>query len=176
MTRMSIFVCPVVVILCAAQAETQEPKKKPDVTLTLVRVRGVEFFSTPLEGPGKGQKVRDVILACDVVIDNQTGRDITVLSNFFSAFDGLSIVVLKEGKELRNQSYLVHQSPNAEKRPYVLKKGRNVTDMRFPISDLPADWAGLEVKIIGNLPGSKVEEAELVSETRKIQRVKDLSK
>jgi hypothetical protein len=127
-----------VLILCATQAETQEPKKKPAVTLTLVRVQGVEFYSTPLEGPLKGQKVRDVILGCDVVIDNQAGEDLTVLSNFFSAFDGLSVVVLKEGKELRSQSYLAHQSPfSVEKRPHVLKKGNNEGHMRFPISAAP---------------------------------------
>jgi hypothetical protein len=175
MKRTLNITCLTVLILCATQAETQEPKKKPAVTLTLVRVRGVEFFSTPLEGPMKGQKVRDVILACDVVIDNQTGDDLTVFSNFFSAFDGLSIVVFKEGKELPSQSYFFHQSPMAEKRPYVLKKGKNEKDMRFPISGLPADWAGMEVKIVGSLPGSKFEE-NLVSETKKIQRVKDLSK
>ena len=123
----------------------------------------------------KGQKVRDVILICDVVIDNQTGEDLTIFSNFFSAFDGLNIVLLKEGKELRNQSYLFHQSPMAEKRPYVLKKGTNDRELRFPISAAPDNWAGLEVKIIGSLPGSKFEE-KLISDTKKIQRVTDLSK
>lgn len=48
-------------------------------------------------------------------------------------------------------------------------------DMRFPISDLPADWAGLEVKIIGYLPGSKFK-GKLISETKKIQRVADFNK
>jgi hypothetical protein len=163
-------------MLSASQAETQEQKEKPAVTLTLIRVRGVEFFSTPLEGPLKGQKVREVVcLACDVVIDNRTGEDLTVFTNYFSAFDGLSVVVLKEGKELRSQSYLDHQSPRAEKRPYVLKKGKNEKDMRFPIGELPADWARLEVKIIGYLPGSKFEE-KLTSDIKKIQPVPDLSK
>jgi hypothetical protein len=167
--------CLVFLFFSASQAETQEPKKKPAVTLTLVRVRGKEFFSTPLEGPMKGQRVRDVLLACDVVIDNQTGEDLTVLSNFFSAFDGLSIVLLKEGKELRNQSYLVHQSPMGKKCSYVLKKGKNDGEMRFPIDAAPDNWAGLEVKIIGTLPGSKFEE-KLISDTKTIQRVKDLGK
>ncbi len=149
--------CVVLLIICASQAETQEPKQKPSVTLTLTRVRGAEFFSMPLEGPMKGEKVRAAVLACEVVIDNQTGEDLTVFSNFFSSFDGLHIVLLKEGKELRNQSYLFHQSPMAEKRPYVLKKGKNEGHLRFPLSAAPEDWAGLEVKIVGCLPGSKFE-------------------
>jgi hypothetical protein len=74
-----------------------------------------------------------------------------------------------------DQSYLFHQSPMAEKHPYVLKKGKNEGHMRFPISAAPGDWAGLEVKIIGYLPGSKFTE-KLTSDTEKIQRVPDLGK
>jgi hypothetical protein len=117
-----------------------------------------------------------VILACDAIIDNQTGEELTVLSNFYSAFDGLSIELLKEGKELRKLSYLHHQSPfSVEKQSYVLKKGKNELDMRFPIIAAPDDWTGLEVKIFGDLPGSKFE-GKLTSDRKKIERVKELSK
>jgi hypothetical protein len=150
----------------------QEKKENPPVTLTLTKVRGVEFFTELVDGP---KKVREVILACDVIIDNETGEDITVLSNS-SAFDGLSIVLLKEGKELRELSYLHHQSPlSFEKKSYVLKKGKNELDMRFPIIEAPDDWTGLEVRIRGNLPGSKFE-GKLASDKKKIERVAELSK
>lgn len=124
MKRVLSITCLIILMLCASQAETQERKEKPAVTLTLIRVRGVESFATLGEGPRAGQKVRNVVLACDVAIDNQTGEDLTVLSHYFSAFDGLSVVVLKDGKELRSRSYLGHQSPHKEIRPYVLRKGK----------------------------------------------------
>ncbi len=176
MKQMLSVACLVTLILCAGPAETQEPKAKPAVTLSLLKVRGVEFFSTPLEGPMKGQKVREVVLACDVVLDNPTGEDLTVLSNFSSAFDGLSIVVLKEGKELRTQSYISHQAPfSIEKRPHVLKKGKNNAHLRFPISAAPDDWANLEVSLIGDLPDSKFD-GNLTSNTKKVEKVADLNK
>jgi hypothetical protein len=47
--------------------------------------------------------------------------------------------------------------------------------MRFPIVEAPEDWTGLEVKIFGDLPGSKFEE-KLTSDRKKIERVTELSK
>jgi hypothetical protein len=167
--------CLVFLSLWPNQAQAQDTQVKPPVTLALSRVRGKEYWTQLGEGPMKGQKIREVIFACDVVIDNQTGEDLTVLSSFFSAFDGLSIVLLKEGKELRDQSYLVHQSPFGPERPFVLKKGKNEGQLRFPISGAPDDWTRLEVKIRGGLPGSKYE-GKLISNAKKIERVTDLSK
>ena len=156
-------------LVISGSAAAQEKNEKSAVTLTLTRVRGVEFFDGP-------KKVHDVILACDVIIDNQTGEELTVFSNFYSAFDGLSIVLLKDGKEVRKQSYLQHQSPLSPKeRPYVLKRGKNEMDMRFPIIEAPVDWTGLEVKVFGNLPGSKFE-GKLTSGQKKIEKVKELNK
>lgn len=175
MKHTSFVFCLLLLLLCSSVAETQEQKEKPTVTLNLARVRGIEHFSTPLEGPRKGQQVRTVIMACDVIIDNQTGAELTVLSNFFSAFDGLSVVVLKEGKELKSQHYLFHQSPNFRERPHILKIGKTERDMRFPVGDLPANWAGLEVEITGYLPGSKFEQ-KLTSGKKKIQSVADFGK
>lgn len=177
MKRTLTTTCLVLLILFASQVQALEPEEEetPAVTLTLARVRGVEYFSMPLEGPLKGQKVREALLACDVVIDNRTGGDLTVLSNFFSAFDGLGIVLLKEGKVLREQSYLYHQSPMYEKRPYVLKRGKNKGQMRFPIFAAPQDWADLEVKIVGGLPGSRFT-GTLSSETKEIQRVAEFER
>ncbi len=106
-----------------------------------------------------------------MVIDNQTGEDLTVQSNFFSAFDGLSMLLLKDGMKVAEQSYLYHQSPySADPRPFILKKGKNQKDMRFPFRLPPEDWAGLQAKMVGDLPGSKFK-GKLESNTIKIQRV-----
>jgi hypothetical protein len=121
MQRYLLFVAFLGLPIHSGSLEAQEKKENPPVTLTLSKVRGVEFFPEISAGPMKGQKVREVILACDVIIDNQTGEELTVLSNHYSAFDCLSIELLKDGKELRKQSYLNHQSLfSLEKRSYVL--------------------------------------------------------
>ena len=172
MKRISVATSLFLFVLLVNQSHAHDPQAKPSVTLTLTRVRGEEIYSTLLEGPKKGQRVRDVLLACDVVIDNQTGDDLTVLSNFFSAFDGLQIELIKDGKVLRTQSYLQHQSPLAAKqRPYLLKVGRNERQLRFPISAAPDEWARLEVKLSGNLPGSKFQQG-LTSDVKKIDPVR----
>ena len=63
-------------------AEEKQPKKAPEVTLTITRVRGHEYSATELEGEFKGKQVRYVTFACDAVIDNQTGEDLTVYFEF----------------------------------------------------------------------------------------------
>src|SRR4051812_3343343 len=62
---------------------------------------------------------------CEAILDNATGRDLTVRSHFNSAFDGLELVVTsKDGKILAQQSYTYHQSPVSPKeRDFILKKG-----------------------------------------------------
>ena len=72
---------------------------------------------------------------------------------------------------MAEQSYLFHQSPySADPRPFILKKGKNQKDMRIPFWLLPEDWAGLQAKLVGDLPGSKFK-GKLESNTIKIQRV-----
>ena len=154
--------------------QQQGVKKAPEVELKLVRVRGLEYTAVHLEGPLKGQKVRHVIFACDVVLENDTGEDLTVLSSFFSAFDGLSLVLLRDGKKVSEQSYLAHQSPMAEQQPYLLRKGKNEADLRFPIGPIAEDWAKLQVRLVGDLPGSRFGE-KLESNVVNVQKVDDLA-
>src|SRR5262245_12205040 len=97
--------------LLLAEGPSAADPTKPAVTLTVTRVRGLEYTVKELEGERKGQQVRYVILACDAVIDNKTGEDLTVLSSFYSAFDGLGVQILRDGKVVGDQAYLGHQSP-----------------------------------------------------------------
>src|SRR4051812_43732940 len=53
---------------------------------------------------------------CEAILDNSTGRDLTVRSHYNSAFDGLELVVTtKDGKILAQQRYTDHQSPISPK-------------------------------------------------------------
>jgi hypothetical protein len=96
-----------------------------------------------------------VLVVCDAVIDNRTKEAIGVRSTFFSAFDGLSIVVRNEkGKELLRQAYVVHQSPMAlPGKRYELAVGENKHELRFPV-DLPKDTGTIRVSLVGTLPNS----------------------
>src|SRR6266849_3901454 len=67
----------------------------------------------------------DTTFRCAAVLDNATGKDLSVRSSFSSAFDGLELVVTtKEGKTLAQQLYTFHQSPFAPpSRDFTLKQG-----------------------------------------------------
>jgi hypothetical protein len=95
------------------------------------------------------------LFRCEVNLDNQTGGDLVVRSNFTSAFDGMELVVTApDGKVLAQQSHSFHQSPFAEAREFTLKKGLTAADVRFPIGDLPADVRTVKVRLVGTLTGS----------------------
>jgi hypothetical protein len=98
----------------------------------------------------------EVLLICRVVLDNQTGQELTVHSHFFSAFDGLELVVLdKNGRRLVRQGYTVHQSPySATPQPFLLKKGRNERELGFPVSKIPKGLQEVRVQLKGTLPDS----------------------
>src|SRR5262245_56451457 len=100
-----------ILVLLPTQAPSGDDPTTPRVTLTVARIRGAEYAAKQLEGELKGQEVRFVVLACDAVIDNQTGADLTVHSNFASAFDGLSVQILRDGKKVGERHYTHHQSP-----------------------------------------------------------------
>src|SRR5262249_53164085 len=152
---------PVRASTLASSAKRSEVDKKPAakpqpaVTLTLVRVRGMEFKSIHLEGEFKGKEVRSVVFACDVILDNNSGDDLTIQSRFFSAFDGLSLVVLQDGKPIHDRAYIFHQSPLGEPRAYTLKKGKNAFEMRIPVEPMAENWPKLHAKVVGTLPESK---------------------
>jgi hypothetical protein len=98
----------------------------------------------------------DTLFRCEVLLDNATGKELTVRSNFSSAFDGLELVVTtREGKTLAQQPYTWHQSPFAPPgRDFTLKQGSTTATLVFPIRDLPGDVKVLKVRLVGTLPGS----------------------
>jgi hypothetical protein len=114
------------------------------LTLDAVRVK-------PLTGA--------LLFECDLTLDNQTGNALVVYSNFYSAFDGLWLVVMDEGgKILKKQSYLYHQSPYTWKgQPFLLPPGKTNGTINFPVSELPAEAKTVQVKLVGTLPGSAFE-------------------
>jgi hypothetical protein len=156
-----------VLLLLSGATDGQDAKKSTGVTLTLVRVKAQESWSTPLEGEHAGKKIRDVLFACEVTLDNQTGEDLDVYSHFSSPFDGLSMVLLRDGKKAYEQAYVYHQSPFSDSRPHILKKGKTERQLRLPIGPMTADWATFEAKLVGTLPGSKYK-GKLESNTMKV--------
>ena len=110
---------------------------------------------------------------CEMALDNATGRELAVRSNFTSVFDGLEIVVTTpEGKVLAQQGYCFHQSPFASRgRVFPLKQGKTAGTLVFPIRGLPGDVRTLKVRLVGTLPGSSYERI-LSSETLEVE-VKD---
>lgn len=123
------------------------PDDKPRVDLTLTKVMAERFNDG------------DVLVICDVVLDNQTGRGLKVRSNFTSPFDGLMIVVRDEkGKLILRQGHTWHQAPFAPPgREFPLQTGENKGELRFPLR-LPADMKNIRVMLVGTLPGSGYDE------------------
>ena len=63
--------------------------------------------------------------------------------------------LVRDGKTVGEQHYLAHQSPaSPDPRPFVLKKGRNEKDVRIDFRLPPEDWAKLQARLVGGLPGS----------------------
>jgi len=102
------------------------------------------------------RREQDTLFRCDAVLDNATGNDLTVRSNFSSVFDGLELVVTTtEGKILAQQGYTWHQSPFAPPgRSFKLKQGPTQGALGFPLRDLPVETKTLKVRLVGTLPGS----------------------
>jgi len=121
--------------------------------------------------PGKGPPVSLVILKadaawesnylsvqCDVALRNTSGSPLKVASNFFSAFDGLAIVVMtRDGKEIRRQGYTWHQSPYSTGRTLELPVGWTEEGLVFPVSGIKGRDEHLKVKLVGGLPGTPYE-------------------
>jgi hypothetical protein len=138
---MSIRILFVLPILCAFSVFAQEAK--PVVSLILT-------------GASAKQWPQEIHFHCDAVLDNATGKNLTVRSNFASAFDGLELVVTtRDGKVLAQQGYTWHQSPfTSEGRDFPVKQGITKGDLVFPIRDLPANVKTFKVRLVGTLPGS----------------------
>jgi hypothetical protein len=160
-------------LMFPSQGAGQDDPTKPRVTLTVTRIRGLEYSVKELEGELKGQNVRHVTLACDAVIDNQTGEELLVQSSLYSAFDGLSVQILRDGRKVGEQRYSSHQSPTGAIRFFILKKGKNEKELRIPFRLPPEDWAKLQARLVGDLPGSAFK-GKLESKSVPIQRVETL--
>jgi hypothetical protein len=102
------------------------------------------------------RRERDTLFRCKVSLDNATGKDLSVRSNFFSVFDGLEVVLTsKEGKTLAQQLYTFHQSPFTSRgREFTLKKGTTAATLVFPVREVPGDPRVVKVRLVGTLPGS----------------------
>jgi hypothetical protein len=150
------FTVPAVVILFAACPTAFAQDDKPTVSLLLSRASAERWD-------------HHILFRCDAVLDNASGKDLTVVSNFFSAFDGLQLVVTTtDGKVLAQKGYIWHQSPASSGREFPLKKGRNEEELRFPIRDLPGDVKTFKVRLVGTLPGSGYDRI-LSSETLEVK-------
>jgi hypothetical protein len=98
---------------------------------------------------------KDVLFRCHLELDNDTGHELKVRSSFFSAFDGLDLVVTDlDGKVLAQQHYVTHQSPHGPVREFPIKTGRTKEEIRFPINGLPDGAKAFKVRLAGTLPGS----------------------
>jgi hypothetical protein len=108
------------------------------------------------------------LFICHAVLVNKTGADLTVLSHYFSAFDGLDLVVEDErGIVLSHRSYLHHQSAASyEPRSFVLHPGLNAHELRIPVGNIGPARAGYQVWLLGTLPGSH--EAEVLHSNKVI--------
>jgi hypothetical protein len=98
----------------------------------------------------------ELLFKCDAVLDNDTGKELKIKSSYYSAFDGLDLVIFnEEGKKLRQQSYLYHQSFFTLNRTFPLSTGKNSKTLVFPIRDLSKNTKNVRVLLLGTLPGSE---------------------
>jgi hypothetical protein len=120
------------------------------------------------------RREQDTLFRCEASLDNATGRELSVRSNFYSAFDGLELVVTRmEGKTRVQQSYTFHQSPFTPLgRDFTLKKGFTTANLVFPIQNFPSDAKVVKVRLVGTLPGSGYRRI-LSTETLEIKMKKD---
>lgn len=117
---------------------------------------------------------KEIHFRCAVVLDNATGKDITLRSTFSSIyFDGLELVITtQEGKTLVQQPYISHQSPLAPQGlEATLKPGKIEGTLVFPIRGLPGGEKVVKVRLVGTLPGGEYERI-LSTETLEV-RIKD---
>jgi hypothetical protein len=131
-----------------AFADDEESPQKPDVSLVLSKASAERVV------PGKPLKSK-VLVQCEVMLNNQTGKKLTVTSDRSSAYDALEVVVTKsDGTILAQQAYGYHFGLGAFSR-FELNAGKNVKTLVFPISNaVPSDLDVIKVRLVGSLPGS----------------------
>ncbi len=128
-----------------AKQNLQTEQAKPPVSVRLTKVSAERHEN-------------ETWFYCTVKLDNETGHNLIVHSHFSSAFDGFEIIVTsKEGKNIVQKGYTLHQSPFGQNREFVLKKGSTTQELLFPIPEFPADIKSVNVQLIGKLYGSAYE-------------------
>jgi hypothetical protein len=114
----------------------------------------------------------EILFECRLTLENDTGKALDVLSNFYSAFDGMSLLVRDEkGTLLKEQPYTFHQSPRREAKAFPLPAGKTTERLVFPIHGLPEDRAAFRVQVVGTLPGSG-DSSEVSSPVREVRVTK----
>jgi hypothetical protein len=137
----TLMACGLVAAAPASHGQLAEP---PRVDLALTGVKVVP----------NGQYT---IFSLTVEVDNRTGRELKVRSNFTSALDGLILVVRDEkGKELSRTLACAHQSPFAPPgNLFPLAAGKSTHELGIPV-ELPAGVRNVRVMLYGTLPESGV--------------------
>ena len=155
MSRISFLTVCLASSIYAATSPAVEPE--PLVSLLVSKVTAKQY-------------ARDVIVHCEATLDNATGSDLSVRSSFFSAFDGLEIVVTnRDGKLLTQVSYLEHQALfNFDGRDFPLKQGKTVKKLTFVLNRLSEETRAVRVRLVGTLPGSNYKRL-LSSETLAVE-------
>lgn len=106
----------------------------------------------------KATALRDTnaYFGCEFVIENSTGKEVKVQSNFYSAFDWLKVIVTtKDGKVLAQQSQTLHQSPRAEKSEFLIKNGRTSDKVGIVVPNFPKDVSVVKIRLVGTLPDNE---------------------
>lgn len=121
------------------QIETAVPSRAAGLTMRVDQVRAVLW-----EGG-------DTHFAFDITLNNSSGRDLKVRTNFHSALDALDMVVTDtDGKLLVRRGYTYHQSPASQNgSEKVLPNGISKAQMLFPISDFGTAGQQVHVQLIG---------------------------
>jgi hypothetical protein len=148
-TRLAAFLCWCLLILLAVGCARTPPTDPQAATAGAVTLSLASARAEHLQN--------EVLFVCDAVLDNRTGAELTVRSCYFSAFDGLDLVVMDEmGHTVARQAYTFHQSFfSIEQQCFPLKGGQNQQELRFPVRGLPKNRIVYRVLLAGHLPGSE---------------------
>ena len=155
------------------QAAEKKAAKPMPVVLHLDKVFAEKNPTTIIEGDTE-RETFNLSIRCDVRLINKSSDKLVVKSNFYSAFDGLWLVVTDDqGIELHREYYLAHQSPySIEPRKFEVPVGTLSKTLSFPIR--APDWIDKKIRVHleGGLPGTQYETG-LRSNTLSLGKVPD---
>ena len=139
------------------RAREQAPRVELDLSAIAPRVE-LELIKATAERSSGGE----VRLDCTATLKNDSGVALRVRTSFFSVFDGIEVLILREsGEKLGRQSSLFHQSPYSVGRELLLKTGETRETLAFPVN-LPKDVRSVRVLLVGVLPGLRAGGAALL--------------